>query len=931
MRALHGMRVFSLAALAVLGAALLLPRGALACNGTDVVFSEEPAADAAEVRRSREGDVYYLDGQGNLLLERSAARISSALAKEIAERFVRERFAEPPLPLTFRKLEWVHGSLVYQFQSEPLKGFDGQYHLGPVNYTVDRLVLDVDAVSGELKLANGCGAAPGQVLSSFDPAGFDEALFDEDIPLVSNNTNFIARRTGNAVKVDGKIEPAEWEGTGHRYFYLGRYKEHPPGEAHEKDMYYAEVWAQISGDELYFAVKTDTPNWVGIMLKDDPNLGMLGAYRDAKVLRSNGEITDRHFLTRPDKTFFLEPDAVDNILSSGARQNRFYTYEFSIPLESGDSEDVQFQEGRAYNMLFVAGNTLEHYGIFTLDDAHKEHDHSRNNPEHANVWSSTETTLRIGAPAGKDIFGAPVAPVFSGYDSGYDAARSNTHFHYAPARLKDFDARSLMSYVLSAAAVLLGLAGVGFMMLRLRASGPVAGDSGEGGIDLLEYGWIRRFVTWKHFRTVFIVPTLIIFVAIVVLGVADVQDGRRNIATVYTWTLWWSLIIFSFIIMGRLWCMMCPFAAVGDLAQKAVSLNRRLPGWMRNMGIQTLGFIVLTLAFTLMAFDSRPFVTAVVILTILAATIIFSVVYERRSFCRHLCPIGAVIGLYSALSPVALVARSRARCAAHPRKTCAAACPMLEAPQDKDNNVYCNLCMKCLPACPKGNLTLMLKPMGSDLASTRRRPTSEALASLFLLGVIAVETLAMTSAWGPLKASVGEALGTGQGIATYLLVFSSIVVLPVALFYGLCHALRFWLRSGRYTVRGLVAEFAFVFIPLGISLHLAHNVQHLLIEGPVAVPATLRALEGAGIGTASLINWNPLPVLGLKPLFFIQAGIIGGGMVLTLSILYRFLRRLDAPPGHLCRMTAAMSVYAIVVVLASIYVLGLPMSGRHIH
>jgi hypothetical protein len=930
MKDLHNRLVPSLAALLFAVVVFTFPSVSIACNGTDVILSDNPSADAYNVYRSKDG-VSYFDEEGNLLIDKSAVKISPALAKEIAERFVAEKVRGAPLPLTFRKLEWVHGKLIYQFKSGPLEGFNGQYHLGPVNYIEDHLVLDVDAMTGELRLANGCGAAPGQLLSQFDPGNYDNSLFGKNISLVSNNTNFIARRTGNPVKVDGKIEPNEWKDTGHRYFYLGNYKRHKPSEMHKNDMYYAEVWSQISGENLYFAVKTDTPNWVGIMLKDDPNLGMLGAYSDAKVLYSNGEITDRHFLQREDKTFFLEPDTFDNILSKGSRQNHFYTYEFSIPLRSGDPEDIQFEEGRAYNMLFVAGNTLEHYGIFTLDDAHKNHDHSKNNKEHANVWSSTETTLRIGGPPEKDILGASVAPVFSSFDSGFDAEKSNTHFHYAAPPLKDFDTRALMSYILSIAAVVLGLVGMALMILRFRASPAKGEDNGEDGIDLFKYGWIRKFVTWKHFRTVFIVPTLVIFVAIIALGVMDVQDGRRNIATIYTWTLWWSLIIFSFIILGRLWCMMCPFAFIGDLAQRVVSLNRKLPRWMQNMGIQTLGFIGLTLAFTLIAFQSKPLVTAIVILMILAAAIAFSVIYERRSFCRHLCPIGAVIGLYSAISPVALVARSRARCNAHPKKTCAAACPMLEAPQEKDNNIYCNLCMKCLPACPSSNLTLKLQPMGSDLYATRRRPQSEALASLFLLGVIIVETLAMTSVWEPLKTYIGDLLGTGPGVATYLIVFSGIVVLPTALFYGLCHVLKLWLGSEGHSIRGLLSNFAFVFIPLGISLHLAHNLQHLLIEGPIAMPATLRVLEGAGLNVVSLINWNPLPLSGLRPLFIIQMSILGGGLMLTLLILYRLLRRLEVPLGQLYKMTAAMSVYALVVVLSSIYMLGLPMSGRHIH
>ncbi len=59
--------------------------------------------------------------------------------------------------------------------------------------------------------------------------------------------------------------------------------------------------------------------------------------------------------------------------------------------------------------------------------------------------------------------------------------------------------------------------------------------------------------------------------------------------------------------------------------------------------------------------------------------------------------------------------------------------------------------------------------------------------------------------------------------------------------------------------------------------------------------------------------------------------ILATGFVLTLYVLYRMLRRFQEPFRHTYKMVVAMSFYALVVVLSSIYILGLPMGGRHIH
>jgi polyferredoxin len=899
---------------------------AYACNGKDVILSEDP------LLLNQNGKYSVRDDEGNLLVHKSEVFISPQLARSIAEKFVIDNIKDPSLPLTFRKFEHVHNKLVYQFESGPVDNYNGKYHLGPVNFQVEKLVLDVDAVTGNLHIATGCGSAPAKLLYRYNPDDFDGDFAVSSETFASNNTNFIARKTGNRIKIDGRISPEEWENTGHRYFYLGTYKPHNPSEDHQEPYYYVEVWTQIDEDNIYFAVKTDTPFWVGLMFKKDANLGMLGAYRDAKVMRSNGEVTDRHFTQRQDKTFYLKNDDHDHVLAKGHHQNDFYTYEFAFPLKSNDKQDVAFENGKAYNMLLVAGNTLDHYGIFTLDKAHANHDHSKNNQEHVDVWASNETMFRIGSSAEKDIYGRAVAAAFTGFDSGYDPTKNDNHFHYVASHLKNFAGRSSITRAISWLSVILGLIGVGIILNRITTSSSKHSlRKNSEGFDVMKIKWLKGLVTSKFFRYIFIIPTLFVFLAIIYLGFFDVQDGQRNIATVFTWTLWWSLIIFTLILMGRFWCMMCPFAFIGDLAQRIVSLNKKLPSWLQNMGLQTIGFLVLTWAFTILAFGSSPFVTSVVIVIILAAAIIFSMIYERRSFCRHICPVGAVIGIYSMVSPIELRSCSKGRCDIHKRKTCSEACPMMESPENMDNNVYCNFCMKCEPACPSQNLSLRLRSFGKDIYASFHKSRAEALAALFLLGVVIVETLAMTSSWEPLKAGFSSLTGITAPTLVYTIAFTFVILIPVGVFYLICYLLKLWIGKSEYKTQDLVKQFAFLFIPLGVGLHFAHNIQHLLMESPKAVPATIRFLQNIGIGTSLSVNWNPSPLLELQPIFFIQMSILIGGFGFTLYILYRLLKHFQKPLYHAYKMTIAMSLYALVIVLSAVYMLGLPMSGRHVH
>jgi hypothetical protein len=256
---------------------------------------------------------------------------------------------------------------------------------------------------------------------------------------------------------------------------------------------------------------------------------------------------------------------------------------------------------------------------------------------------------------------------------------------------------------------------------------------------------------------------------------------------------------------------------------------------------------------------------------------------------------------------------------------------MLESPEEMDNNIYCNFCMKCQSVCPSRNLGLRLRSFGKDIYDSFRKSRAEAFAALLLLGVVIVETLAMTSLWKPMESSVSVFTGITSPSVIYTIVFMIVLLLPVGGFYLICYLLRLWLGKSEYKTQDIITPFAFLFIPLGVGLHFAHNIQHLLTESSIAIPATLRFLHNFGIGTSLPINWNPDPLLGLKPIFIIQMIILLIGFGFTLYVLYRLLRHFQKPVYHIYKMTVAMSLYAVVIVALAIYMLGLPMSGRHVH
>ena len=255
---------------------------------------------------------------------------------------------------------------------------------------------------------------------------------------------------------------------------------------------------------------------------------------------------------------------------------------------------------------------------------------------------------------------------------------------------------------------------------------------------------------------------------------------------------------------------------------------------------------------------------------------------------------------------------------------------MLEQPYEMDNNVYCNFCMKCQEACPNKNLGLRFRTFGKDIYASVKKAPMEAVASIFLLGIVIVETLAMTSVWQPLEKFTKVSLGINSGPVAFSVLFFIVVLLPIGIFAMLSYVLKIFLGK-EYKVHEIITTFAFVFIPIGVALHLAHNMQHLFNEGPIVIPATMRLLQNLGIGTSLSLNWNPAPLFGMETVFMLQMVTLLTGMVLSFLFLYRVLRKVGKPLCQTYKTAAAMSFYALVVVLSSIYMLGLPMNSRHMH
>ena len=415
---------------------------------------------------------------------------------------------------------------------------------------------------------------------------------------------------------------------------------------------------------------------------------------------------------------------------------------------------------------------------------------------------------------------------------------------------------------------------------------------------LNRYPQLRRFLKSDWFPTKInygIVLGLYTFV-VLVLFLAP-QNRQENFGLNLFWAWWWTLILIAFPFVGRLWCAFCPFMIYGEITQKLslMLFPRQLKKWPRVAADRWGGwflfglFALILLWEELWNLENTAYLSACLLLLITAGAMIFSAIFERRFWCRYLCPIGGMNGLFAKLSMTELRAQQgtcTAECTTYQCYKGGAAkgegqetngCPLYSHPAQLADNKDCVLCMTCLKACPHRSVEFNLRPPGIELW-TSHTPHSYEVALLFLLlNVVFLHRLPETS--------------TRLGLDLHLNRFShhaiaSIIALslPVALPL-LAHGTNILVSkfNRRYTPRRFI-EVAYGYLPLVLAGNLAHYLYLGLNEGGRILPVTMATFG---------LNGSSLPILVAHPavIAFLQGTCLLIGTLLSILLTQKIARQ----------------------------------------
>jgi polyferredoxin len=393
-------------------------------------------------------------------------------------------------------------------------------------------------------------------------------------------------------------------------------------------------------------------------------------------------------------------------------------------------------------------------------------------------------------------------------------------------------------------------------------------------IELTHNSFLKSALKSRYPQLAIFIVMLVGYIFAILAGLIGTPVGSHNFSIVFVWIAWWAILILVAVpFFGRGWCAVCPIPLPGEWLQRGAVLappgkkpkwlNLRVPKMFRNIWLQNISFLLLALFSSVLL--TTPNITGIVLAAMLFAAIGLSAVFERRAFCRYLCPVGGFIGIYSQTAPIELRIKDKQVCVTCEGKPCyngssaGYGCPWDVFPGGLTKNTYCGLCMECIRTCPHNNIAVNLRPFSADLAKPSTR-MDETFKGFIMLGSAMIYAGVLLGPWGILKAAAYN-VGTNAWFL-YALVFLAIIfgILPGSFTLGVLQTNSKTLLKQRFT------SLSTALIPLGLMFWVAFSLSFVLSNASYII-ATLSDPLGLGwnlFGTANA-SWQPMLTSMLAP------------------------------------------------------------------
>jgi transcriptional regulator with AAA-type ATPase domain/pSer/pThr/pTyr-binding forkhead associated (FHA) protein/polyferredoxin len=370
------------------------------------------------------------------------------------------------------------------------------------------------------------------------------------------------------------------------------------------------------------------------------------------------------------------------------------------------------------------------------------------------------------------------------------------------------------------------------------------------------------------------------------------QEFANNPGMLITWLIWFPLLPISAFVLGRIWCGMCPIAGIGDLVAR-VRLNLPVPKFLKRLDFWMVvaSFIFLDYVEDFFGVAEKPLATGLLLVIIISLSAVFCILFERKTFCRYVCPLAGMLGAYATMSIVEVRGNKKVcqtQCGEH---SCyrgteyAQGCPMFSYPASLSTNSECMMCLNCLKSCENRGVQVNLRPPLHELWHQAQPLLSLSLFGVMLVGLMGRHQFTHLTWWHTYRETF---IWSEPFIHTVLyLFFIGLALLPF-FFSAMLSA-----AASQERLSENMAQYGMAFIPLALAGHIAHVSHEFLGEGIYKLIQYMIKLYhslilGVPIGSREVVV---LPFIHPSVITFIKFLLISGGTLCSLVALVMIARR----------------------------------------
>ncbi|MEJ2056978.1 MAG: sigma 54-interacting transcriptional regulator [Desulfofustis sp.] len=274
----------------------------------------------------------------------------------------------------------------------------------------------------------------------------------------------------------------------------------------------------------------------------------------------------------------------------------------------------------------------------------------------------------------------------------------------------------------------------------------MAPPEGKHVFNLLKLDNVRDLFLNNFYPAGLQLVTGAIFALIFFFAFTGSNSSASNIIVVMVWAFWWPVLVISWLLGARIWCAVCPMGAANDLLNRLCSLKRQVPKSVRKYGIYIsaagLALIVYVEASTNMV--NSPRATGFLLLSILLCAILSGLLFERRLWCRYLCPLGRLGAVFSSCSVVEWRSNSSICNSTCQTNACfkgnetIPGCPVYQGPFSLRSNHNCILCGNCVKLCENSSPVLNVRIPGHELWAALK---AERVSTIFMPVIMGTQFL----------------------------------------------------------------------------------------------------------------------------------------------------------------------------------------------